>query len=91
MSYMNKTCMNKLNKDEIMKRVCDFLNVNQSNYQGEDLIENIKEVCVARLCKTIGLTGKYNYKSKFFEFFSCVMGEAVCEKLSAKVYKKDDL
>ena len=83
---MNKINFSEINKDNVLFQICDFLNIEQPNLEITSLKETIKQLCVARLCKAIGLTGKYNYKSEFFEFFSCVMGEAICEKLSIKMH-----
>ena len=74
-----------INSEEVIKKVCDFLNIEKTT-NNENVEEAIKELCVKRLCKTIGLTGKYNYKSDFFEFFSCVVGEAICDMLSIRIH-----
>lgn len=83
---MNRINFSDINKDNITFQICDFLNVEQPRTEVISLRETIKQLCVARLCKAVGLTGKYNYKSDFFEFFSCIMGEAICEKLSIKMH-----
>ncbi len=46
----------------------------------------IKELCVTRLCRSVGISGTFNYRSDFFDFFASIMGEAVCEKLNIKIH-----
>ena len=71
---------------QTIKQICDFLNLEKPNLNAETTQEAIKELCVARLCKAVGITRSYNYKSDFFNFFGCVMGEAICEILSLKAH-----
>ena len=77
---------NEANRDKIIEKVCEFLELQRPLMYSSTTQDAIKELCVARLCKAIGLTGVYNYKSNFFDFFSSVMGEAVCEVLSLKIH-----
>ena len=70
--------------EQTIKRVCDFFRFEKPKITSLNLKDAIKEICVARLCKAIGLS-TYNFKSDFFDFFSNIMGEAVCEKLSINV------
>lgn len=83
---MNKINFEETDKLRIVAKIQDFLNINIAINYNESVNEIIKRICVARLCKAIGLTGNYNYKSDFFEFFSSVVGEAVCEILSIKLH-----
>jgi len=71
---------------ETINKVCQFLKFERPNIFSCTTNEIIKELCVARLCKAVGITGSYNYKSAFFEFFSSIMGEAICEKLEIKTH-----
>ena len=87
---MNTAEENDVNKETIIKRLCKFLNFDLSIFKEDGLKEEIKELCVAKLCHIVGLTGKYNYKSNFFEFFSSIMGEALCEKLEIKMHIASD-
>lgn len=74
-----------MDNNEIIKKVCEFLNL-KHNINNSDSIENfIKESTVKKLCEVVGLTGKYNHESPFFKFFSNIMGEAVCEVLNIKI------
>ena len=79
-----------IDREIIIEQICNFFNIKRPQMYSVGTNEAIKELCVARLCKTIGLTGRYNYKSEFFDFFSKIMGEALCEKLSLKTHVADD-
>jgi len=79
----------ELDREKIISKICEFFNFERPKMTSVGTNEAIKELCVARLCKSIGLTGKYNYKSEFFDFFSKIMGEALCEKLSIKTHVAD--
>ncbi len=83
---MNRIINFEIDKEKVINSVCAFLNVEKPENINESTKEIIKKLCVARLCKAVGITGKYNYKSDFFEFFSCIMGEALCEKLSIRMH-----
>jgi len=82
---MNSDICKENNKEEIIKKVCEFLQCNKPVITSSETTEIIKEICVARLCGIVGLTGRYNYKSKFFNFFSSIMGEAISLKLNLKI------
>lgn len=88
--YMNITNECKLDKEQIISKVCKFLKLDSGEISSENVEETIKELCVKKLCKTVGLTGAYNYKSDFFEFFSSIVGEAVCVKLNIKIHIAGD-
>lgn len=81
---MKNINLNKFSIDPISlkTKICDYLEIKQPKLHSNTAVEIVKELCVAKLCLAIGLTGKYNYKSDFFTFFSEIMGEAVCCKLS---------
>ncbi|MBR4998278.1 MAG: hypothetical protein IKY10_00205 [Clostridia bacterium] len=81
---MNNNVENEINKQQTIKQVCDFFRFEKSNFVSINIKDTIKELCVARLCKAIGVP-KYNFKSDFFDFFASIMGEAVCEKLLLRV------
>ena len=83
---MNTISNYELDRERTIKRICEFFKFERPEMKSVTTKEAIKELCVARLCKSIGITGKYNYKSDFFEFFSSIMGEAICEKLSLKTH-----
>lgn len=76
---------NENEKEQIVNRVCAFLRLDNSLVDSLSVKDAIKKLCVIRVCKAIGMMGKCNSKSSFFDFFSSVMGEALCEKLSIKI------
>ena len=82
---MNRVINFELNEERVVRKVCEFLDVPEPETHEESLKETIKKLCVARLCKAVGITGKYNHKSEFFDFFASIMGEALCEKLAIKL------
>ncbi|MCQ2556326.1 MAG: hypothetical protein MJ149_03240 [Clostridia bacterium] len=69
--------------------VCDFCNEQQPT-EFQNLVDAIKQVCVAKLCKVVGIRSKYNYKSRFFDFFSGIMGQAICDKFNLNVVVAPD-
>lgn len=71
--------------NNVLKRVEDFLGLTKDVYTESSLIENIKEICVARLCVSVGVECCYNYKSDFFEFYSEIFGQAICDILGLRL------
>lgn len=69
----------------ILNKISNYLKLKEPVIHSSTLKESVKELCVARLCKSIGIKCQYNYKSDFFEFFSQVTAEAVCDKLNIKL------
>lgn len=86
---MNSEIENERANEQTIKQVCDFFHLDVPIFSSEHIKDKIKEICVARLCRAIGLT-KYNFKSDFFNFFASIMGEAVCEKLQIKLRVASD-
>lgn len=76
---------------KIINSVCDFLKVNSPTFYGETLQDNIRELCVSRLCKSIGLRCDCNFKSDFLYFFSSFVGEAVAQILDIKIHIANDI
>ena len=72
-------------RQEVISQVSSFLKIENFIFTSSTIEEEIKELCVAKLCKCIGINCKYNYKTDFFEFFSQVVGEAVCNKLNIPI------
>ena len=64
-------------EEQILTKVCDFLNYERTKILSTTLKEKVKESCVGRLCQALGITCAYNFKNEFFNFFSCIVGEAV--------------
>ena len=77
-------------KDEALTRVEEFLQIENQKLSSSILQENVKELCVAKLCDVLGISCCYNYKCELFDFFSCIMGEAVCQILNIKVHIAQD-
>ena len=82
---MNTININKTERVDILEKVSSFLKLKQQTLKSLTARDGIKELCVIKLCKVIGLSGNYNYQSEFFNFFSSIMGEAVCERISIKI------
>lgn len=72
----------EINMERVINKICNYLSLNKPIMYSTTTNDAIKELCVAKLCEIIGITGKYNYKSDFFDFFASIMGEAICEKLN---------
>ena len=83
------TYKNEINEDNEIEKIFEFFNLETIRLNAKTLQEKIKELCVIRLCKAVGLTN-YNYKSDFFNFFASIMGEAVCEKLKIRTHTACD-
>ena len=77
-------------KYSVLNKIINFLKIKFPELTDVDVKENIKELCVAKLCEVIGVRCKYNYKSEFFNFFSDVVGEALCRKLTISIQIADD-
>lgn len=82
---MIKVNLINIDREILIEKVCDFLKISKPNLHSETNKEIIKELCVARLCKSVGINCKYNYKSEFFEFFSNIVGEALADKLNLNI------
>ena len=87
-----ETLIEILNDEENkkIKEVCKYLQISKLKFTSNSFCEAIKEVCVAKMCLSIGINCKYNYKSKFFEFASRIAGEAVCKNLDIKMHIAED-
>ena len=83
---MNSTIENEIGKERAIQKICDFFRLEKPQTLNTNTKEAVKELCVIRLCKAIGLKGNNTFKSDFFDFFGSLMGEAVCENLSIKVH-----
>ena len=82
---MNNENMDEIERAQIIKNICDFFKMEVPNLDNKSIEDAVKYICVVRLCKAIGLSGVKNIKSDFFDFYSCIIGEAVCEKLNIKL------
>lgn len=82
---MNNENGNDILRMQTINKICSFFKMDVPTLKEQTLEEIVKQICVIRLCKAIGLSGISNIKSEFFDFYSCIMGEAVCEKLQIKL------
>lgn len=79
-------------KHKVLIKFCSELEMVMPNLSSTTAEEGVKEICVAKLCETIGIRCCYNYKSLFFECFSEIMGQAVCDKLRINlIIARDEL
>ena len=83
---MNNENENEIEKEQTILKICEFFKLDYPSFNTLNLKEIIKKLCVIRLCKAIGLSGACEFKSDFFEFFSLLMGEAVCQKLKINLH-----
>lgn len=70
---------------KIIDMVCEYLHIQIPDQFNTSIKDMIKELCSAKLCDVIGIRCAYNPKNDFFNFFSTIMGEAVCIKLHLKI------
>ena len=70
---------------EIVDKVCQFMNIEKPILFSKTAEEMIKEICVAKLCKVLGIKCTYNYRNEFFSIFSTLTGEAVARILDIKI------
>ena len=74
---MNRISKDGINKEKAIHIVAEFLKIADYKINDEPTADQIKRLCILRLMKAVGVSGKFNCKSEFFEFFGSVMGEAV--------------
>ena len=72
---------NSFEEKKIIDRVCEYLHMQRPDLFDTSIEDEIKDLCSAKLCDVIGIRCAYNPKNDFFNFFSTIMGEAVCIKL----------
>ena len=75
---------------QIIRKIEEFLNIKQSNNCLLILRDQIKHLCIDKLCAVIGIKCKCNYESKFFSYFSSVVGQAVCQTLNIPIIIAED-
>ena len=76
--------------NQIVLRVKKFLNLVDYETKNASVEEDLKELCVAKLCDVLGIKCTYNYKSSFFKMFAEVFAQAVCDVLEIKISVADD-
>ncbi len=76
---------NNMNESEILEKVCNFLQIDMPRLSSQTVADGVREICVAKLCATLGIKCKYNYKNEFFSIYSSIIGEAVSQILNLKL------
>ena len=71
--------------EEIIGQVCNFIKLDNPVLNSEKVEENIKDLCITKLCHSIGIKCACNHKNSFFNFFSSIMGEAIVSKLGFNI------
>lgn len=82
---MNLCVTNNSRYDEQEKnilKICDFFQIDKPELTETEYIKQIKEICVIRICKAIGIKNMYNRHNRFFDFYSDAMGQAVSDILN---------
>lgn len=70
---------------EIVDKVCQFMNIEKPILFSKTMEEMIKEICVAKLCKVLGIKCTYNYRNEFFSIFSTLTAEVIVRILDIKI------
>lgn len=88
---MEENYKRQINKQDVIQKLKNFLGLPLFNAD-ENLttVDNIKKICVEKLCDVIGIKCKCNYKNQFFNYFSSVTGEAVCQLLNIPIVIAED-
>lgn len=76
------------NELEKLQNFCSFVEMEVPTIY-DNVKTAIKQLCVERLCKTIGITCAVNVKNEFFNFFSCIVGQVIVEKLNLNLHIDD--
>ncbi len=87
---MENYAINKTEQENIIDQICSYFKMKRPILSGIVLTDNIKELCVSRLCRAMGLNCAYNFKNSFFEFFATITGEAVCYELNLHMHVASD-
>jgi len=75
----------------LWQKIKDFLEIQSFSYNETiSLVDNIKKICVKKLCNVIGIKCEINYKNSFFNYFSTITGEAVCQLLNLPIVVAED-
>ena len=89
--FMKMSNDGKISEKHILEQVENLLNYKKNTYKDDSLIDNIKEVCVDRLCSAVGVECEYNYKSDFFNFYAEIFGQAVVDLLGINLVIASDI
>lgn len=77
--------MMALNNEIKLNKACSFLKMDMPIFFSNTIEGKIKELCVCKVCSSIGIKCACGYRNGFLDFFSAVMGEAVSNKLNLDV------
>ena len=77
--------MTALNNEIKLNKACSFLRMDMPIFFSSTIEGKIKELCVCKVCASIGIKCPCNRSTGFLSFFSSVMGEAVSNKLNLEV------
>ena len=77
--------MAALNNEIKLNKACSFLRMDMPIFFSSTIEGKIKELCVCKVCASIGIKCPCNRSTGFLSFFSSVMGEAVSNKLNLEV------
>ena len=69
-----------------LQQVKDYLKLKEYKVHSNLIEENIKELCVVKIFNILGIGCGYNYRNEYFDIYSSVLGEAICEKLDIKIH-----
>lgn len=72
------------NNNGIYEKICHLFEMELPELESENVVQGIKELCVKKLCLVVGIKCACNFRNPYFNFFGCVMGQAVCNKLSLR-------
>ena len=73
------------------QKIKEFLKLNNFLFDEQiSLEDNIKKICVKKLCNVVGIKCNCNYKNKFFNYFSSITGQAICELLNIPIVIAED-
>lgn len=90
-SYMDADNIIELNNNIAIQKIKVFLSLKDFSCNNNiSLVENIKVMCVKKLCNVIGIKCECNYKNEFFNYFSSITGEAICQLLNIPIVVAED-
>lgn len=72
-----------------LKNVRKYLEIDEEIH-GVSVEDEIRILCIKRLCKSLGIKCDFNYQNKYFYIFSCIVGEAICVKFNLRIHTAED-
>ena len=70
-----------MNTSNVPKTLQTLLEIEATEIAQTDIYEQIKQLCLIRFCKAVGIRCQFNIKNKFMNFFAIITGQAVCNVL----------